>query len=147
MKFQRGDIAEFEIRFARMASAHAAEVGALGASRLLPNMRTYRALSEAGMLVLFFAYTETGIPAGYQSILLTEHPHYAGIIWAQADAVYVAPEHRGVLGAKFIAWADEQCKGLGAKVILRGAPAGTKLGEMLDRMDYRLRETIYMKEC
>jgi len=145
MKFKRGDIAEFEVRFARMASAHAAEVGALGAKRFLPNMRTYRALKQAGALVLLFAYADGNQPAGYQAFLLTEHPHYAGTTWAQADAVYVAPEHRGVLGAKFLTWADEQLRDLGASVVMRAAPTGTDLGPMLSRMGYAEQETNYMR--
>lgn len=128
-----------------MATAHAAEVGSLGAARFLPAMRTYRALEQAGALVLFTAYTEDDKPAGYQAFLLTEHPHYAGTLWAQADAVYVAPEHRGVLGAKFLAWADAELATLGARVLMRAAPEGTDLGPMLGRMGYRAQETNYIR--
>lgn len=145
MEFHRGDLAEFEVRFARMASAHAAEVGALGSKRLLPAMRAYRALEQAGKLLLFYAYSE-GQPAGYQAFIVTEHPHYAGTVWAQADAVYVKPEHRGILGARFMAWADEQLREAGVQVVLRAAPRDTPLGSMLERMDYREQETNYIKE-
>jgi GNAT superfamily N-acetyltransferase len=145
MDFRQGNLAEFEVRFSRMATAHAAEVGAFGAKRFLPAMKSYRALEEAGALRLFFAY-QGGVPVGYQAFVVCHHPHYSTAKWAHADAVYVLPDHRGFGAAKFLDWADEQLKAEGVSAVMRASTTKLDLGPMFERMGYTEQETNYLKE-
>jgi hypothetical protein len=103
-------------------------------------------MEAKGALTIFLAYTSEGAPAGYQIFLVSQHPHYAGVKTALADAVYVKPEFRGLLGGKFLLWADAELKHMGVDAVLRSAPKIMGHGGMLERAGYKEQETHYVKE-
>lgn len=146
MRFYRGSLEEFEASFARMAVAHADEVGVLGAGRMLPSMGVYRQVESAGGLHLYLARDSKDRPAGYQAFVVIDHPHYMGLKWAQSDAMYVKPESRGYLGGKFMLWVDEQLRLSGVKVISRGFSVHMDHSHLFTRMGYHPQEVTYMKE-
>lgn len=145
MDFCVGGISELEMHFGHMFIAHASEVGVLGASRFLPQAKTYRAIEAQGGLRVYLAYDD-GQPAGYQIFLLVNHPHYAGVRWAQADAVYVRPENRGIGAVRFIVWADAQLGVEGVDVIQRGASTANTYGRLLEYLEYSATEVQYHKK-
>lgn len=145
MDYRIGKMSELEVRFRALMDNHAEEVGILGRAKFLPQLKTYRDLESAGMLRIFLAYEE-GAPAGYQIFLLTHHPHYSGVVWAQADAVYVAPDHRGVGAVRFICWADERLEAEGVEVIQRGASTANTYGRLLHWLEYEAGEVQYFKK-
>lgn len=134
-------IDELERNFGRMISAHAKESGLFDTARFLPDMKAYRALEAAGKLRVFFWYGGGGEPLGYQVFILAPHPHYAGLLVAHADAVYVRPESRGVGAVRFIERVDDALAGE-VDIIARGG----KHERLLEWMGYDMKETIRYKK-
>lgn len=142
MDFRIGKLEEVDL--GELMRAHSTEVGLLEPGRFAPNMAIYRELEKLGMLRLFLAEVD-GKVVGYQAFLLTHHPHYSGVVWAQADAVYVAPEHRGVGAVRFLQWADAELMDEGVEVIQRGVSVRKDFGHLLEWMDYEVGEVTYFK--
>lgn len=111
-----------------------------------PNLPAYRALEECGALLALVAYLGDEI-AGYSINFIGPHMHYSGMRYAQNDALYVRPEHRGGrLGLQLIRRTEELAKERGARMMMWHAKQNTALEKLMPRLNYAVQDTIFSKE-
>ena len=143
--FQCSNIAESWGEAFPLLLAHHREVGALPQERFRPDREFYLRLEGAGVLDVY-TMRDCGKLVGYASfVVMPEHGHYPGSVWAKQDALYVAPSHRGPVAADFIRWQDEKLRSKYPGVeILRQSTARRDFSGLLEVLGYRQVETAYL---
>lgn len=104
----------------------------------------YRMIEEMGKFVLFTARVE-GQLVGYSAYLIDSHLHYRTTVFAQNDVLYIDPKFRGRQGAKFIAWCEEQLRGLGVNVHGIHIKDSFDWSALARRLGFELMDRIYLK--
>jgi GNAT superfamily N-acetyltransferase len=113
---------------------------------LKPDVARYQALEDAGMLLGLFAYVEDQI-VGYSVNLIVPHLHYADVICAHNDVLFVAKEYRNSpLGLRLIRETERACKARGVHLMLWHAKEGTPLSEILPKRGCKVQDIIFSKE-
>lgn len=113
---------------------------------LKPDVAHYEALEAAGCLLGLVAYVGDEI-VGYSVNVLSPHLHYADLICAHNDVLFVAKSHReSPLGMKLIRDTERAAKARGAHLMLWHAKENTTLSRILPRMGCNTQEIIYSKE-
>lgn len=132
---------------APLFAAHWAEVRSAADRARMPlavDHVRYAALETAGLLAAWTARTADGALVGYNVFILMAHPHYAGILFAQNDVIYVAPEHRG--GGAGLGLIRAARRGLKARGVDRWSyhvKLGHDFGPVLDLMGMAPVETVW----
>ena len=127
---------------------HNAEIPQLGLA-IDPDVSMYSKLSKVLSLRIFTARVGSGWEStlvGYQIFFVMRHPHRKYNLEASQDMIWLDPEVRkGMVGAKFIRWADEQLEKEGVKAIHRQISAQKDFGHLLERRGYRLMDLTYAR--
>lgn len=127
---------------------HNAEIPQLGLA-IDPDIRVYAQSAKAGALRIYTARFGSGWQStlvGYQVFFVMRHPHRAYNLEANQDMIWLDPEVRkGMVGTKFIRWADGALRDEGVKVIHRQISAQKDFGYLLERRGYRLMDLTYAK--
>ena len=114
--------------------------------KLKPDEKAYRNLEEANQIFILSAWQDD-VLIGYSVNFVLNHPHYADLVLAQNDLLYIKKEMRGSrAGLKLIKQTETHAKSLGCKLMLWHAKENTALGAILPRLKYGVQDIIYSKE-
>lgn len=90
-----------------------------------------------------------GKPVGYLSVILSQHLHHKGIVFAFTDAFMMDKEHRGLTGAKtmckMIALAEKECLRRGATYLQLVTNTNKDLSKFASHCQYVHSDTAYIK--
>jgi GNAT superfamily N-acetyltransferase len=113
---------------------------------LKPDVARYQALEAAGALLSLVAYVDETI-VGYSVNIVSPHLHYADLLCAHNDVLFVAKEYRErSLGLKLIRETERAARARGAHLMLWHAKEDTALSSILPKMGCKVQEIIYTKE-
>jgi GNAT superfamily N-acetyltransferase len=147
IKFQRERIQGLWDELAPLLEQHWREVAFYQDIPLAPDTEVYGMAEDAGRLRCFTA-REDGKLIGYSFYFVQQHPHYVGSKVAQQDVIFVDPaKRRGTLGARLIAWCDEQLRAEHVQVVTHHVKVAPHLdfGRLLERMGYEPTDTLWSK--
>lgn len=109
---------------------------------LNPDIETYKAMEEAGILKIFTARKGPEL-VGYAVFIIKSNPHYRTSLQAVQDVIFIDPNHRGI-GLKFIKWIDSQLSKIdNLQVIYHHVKAAYNFGPLLEHQGYELIDHIY----
>jgi len=132
--------------------SHALECEPDIADDLAPDWAVYKELEKQGRLIAFGAWPTPepweSVPfIAYAVAYLFRPAHYAGRMFAQLDALYVAPEYRSRrLGLHLIDRLEKTARSRGASRLLMHAKPGSRLAAMLPRLGFEVEETIFRRD-
>lgn len=113
---------------------------------LKPDVARYQTLEAAGALLSLVAYVDEAI-VGYSVNIVSPHLHYADLLCAHNDVLFVAAEYRTTpLGLKLIRETERAACARGAHLMLWHAKQDTALSSILPKMGCKVQEIIYTKE-
>ena len=113
---------------------------------LKPDEKAYRNLEEANQIFILSAWQDD-VLIGYSVNFVLNHPHYADLVLAQNDLLYIKKEMRGSrAGLKLIKETETYATSLGCKLMLWHAKENTALSAILPRIKYGVQDIIYSKE-
>lgn len=113
---------------------------------LNPDWERYEAMIEAGQMFLLCAWTNKRELVGYSANIVMPHLHYRMSVWCWNDVLFVTRGLRqGGLGLGLIRATETEAKKRGAHVMAWHAKPATALEAVLERVDYRVQETIYSR--
>lgn len=113
---------------------------------LNPDMDKYRKMEEQGVLLILAAYVENKV-VGYSVSFVCPHIHYADLIHAMNDLLFVKKEYRNsMIGFKLIKETERKAKGRGARFMLWHAKENTSLAVMLPGMGCGIQDIVFSKE-
>ena len=114
--------------------------------KLKPDEKAYRNLEEANQIFILSAWQDD-VLIGYSVNFVLNHPHYADLLLAQNDLLYIKKEMRGSrAGLRLIKETETHATSLGCKLMLWHAKENTALGAILPRLKYGVQDIIYSKE-
>lgn len=114
--------------------------------KLKPDEKAYYKLEKANQLFILSAW-QNDVLIGYSVNFVLNHPHYADLLLAQNDLLYIKKEMRGSrAGLKLIKETETHATLLGCKLMLWHAKENTALGAILPRLKYGVQDIIYSKE-
>lgn len=113
---------------------------------LNPDKEKYIQLENAGNLVTLFAYYDEKV-VGYSCNILTNHIHYADLLVAYNDVLFIDKEHRNSpLGLRLIKQTKKAVKEKGVKLLLWHAKENTPLSKILPRLGCSVQEIVYSEQ-
>jgi predicted GNAT superfamily acetyltransferase len=113
---------------------------------LKPDVARYEALEAAGSLLSLVAYVGDQV-VGYSVNIVSPHLHYADLVCAHNDVLFVAEEYRNSpLGLKLIRDTERAAKARGVHLMLWHAKEDTTLANILPKMGCKVQEIIFTKE-
>lgn len=113
---------------------------------LKPNAEAYKFLEDKGAVLAYAAIDGAEI-VGYSVSLVSPHLHYADLVYANNDVIYVAPSHRHAgVGRALIARTEEDAKARGARLVCWHAKPDTALADILRDMAYGVQDIIFSRE-
>ena len=114
--------------------------------KLKPDEKAYHKLEEANRIFILSAWQDD-VLIGYSVNFVLNHPHYADLVLAQNDLLYIKKEMRGSrAGLKLIKETEKHATSLGCKLMLWHAKENTSLSAILPRLKYAVQDIIYSKE-
>ena len=114
--------------------------------KLKPDEKAYRNLEEANQIFILSAWQDD-VLIGYSVNFVLNHPHYADLVLAQNDVLFIKKELRGGrAGLKLIKETETYATSLGCKLMLWHAKENTALSAILPRIKYGVQDIIYSKE-
>lgn len=114
--------------------------------QLKPDMERYRLLEVKNILLVLAAYLE-GKLVGYSVTFIDSHLHYADLVCANNDLIFVQKEYRNTkIGLNLIQETERIAKERGAKFMLWHAKEDTALSNLLPRMGCSVQDIVYSKE-
>src|SRR6185295_8365974 len=131
---------------------HKDEVSHYPDVELKPCFDKYQKVAEGGWLRIFVARHGRDL-IGYQVFIVHPHLHYADLMTANLDLLYLDPSMRGkFIGLRFIKWAEQQLREelvpqFKQVVITHHLKAKKELNysAMLEREGYTLMDLIFVK--
>lgn len=106
-----------------------------------PDWNQYFAIQANGALAIYTARMASGELLGYNCYFIRHNPHYKQSLQAANDVIFISKKHRG-FGRSFIAWCDEQLRGLGVQVCYHHVKAAHDWSPLLERMGYEFQDKI-----
>ena len=114
--------------------------------KLKPDEETYRNMEKMRRIFILSA-SQNDVLIGYSVNFVLNHPHYADLVLAQNDLLYIKKEMRGSrAGLRLIKETEIHATSLGCKLMLWHAKENTALGAILPRLKYGVQDIIYSKE-
>jgi predicted GNAT superfamily acetyltransferase len=114
--------------------------------QLKPRVDVYRAMENDGALIALGAFSGPDL-VGYSVTMVSAHLHYADLIYAHNDVIFVAEQHRaGRLGLKLIRETERQAKERGARLMLWHAKPDTAFNTLLPRLGYGVQDIVHSRE-
>jgi hypothetical protein len=113
---------------------------------LKPNTEVYEGLERENRLIALGAFAGDEM-VGYSVNVLVQHLHYADLLVAQNDIVFISKSHRhGHLGVALIQRTEIVVKERGAQMLFWHAKQNTPLESLLPRMGYGVQDIVFSKE-
>ena len=113
---------------------------------LKPDTPRYKVMEKANMLLILAAYQD-GMMIGYSLNIIGNHLHYADLLYAHNDLLFLHKEHRNSpVGLKLIRQTEKAAKERGARMMLWHAKEGTSLDKIMPRLKYSVQDIMYSKE-
>jgi hypothetical protein len=113
---------------------------------LAPRRDIYATLQANGRLHVFTARTAHGALVGYIAWIVDTHVHYASLLVASQDVLWIEPEHRSRRwGSDLITVSERALEVLGVRVFLQHSKVRHPIGAILTRLGYEPMDTIYAK--
>jgi GNAT superfamily N-acetyltransferase len=113
---------------------------------LKPNIDVYKKLEEQGKIYSLALYDDERI-VGYSVTMLSPNLHYADLVVAQNDVLFVHPDYRnGMWGIKLIAETKRLGKELGAGFVTFHGKPDTPFSEIMPRLGFGIQDIIYSME-
>lgn len=114
--------------------------------KLSPDFDSYKHLADRDLIYGVYAYLD-GDLIGYSLNILSNHMHYADLICAVNDILFVDKNYRkSGIGKKIMDKSEEEAKNRGAGVFLQKAKPNTPLYNLLDKAeDYSVQEITFLK--
>lgn len=112
------------------------------------DVQRYAQLERAGMLFGIWAYEGDDI-VGYSINVFGTNLHYADLVYAQNDLLFVSKEHRtGTTGLKLIKETERVAKERGAKMLIWHAKEHSTLESLFrkPRFGYGIQDIMFSKE-
>lgn len=111
-----------------------------------PDTERYHAMEQAGVLFALAAHID-GELIGYSVSFVTRHLHYADLLFAQNDVLFLDKRYRASgAGLALIRATEEEAKARGARMIIWHAKQGTALEAVLPRIGYGVQDVMFSKE-
>ncbi len=144
---RRITIAELREQSPELLRAHWLEVAKRRDLMVLdPDWPRYEAMEAAGSLLCLGAFVD-GAMVGYSVSIVSPHLHYAGLVTAQNDVLFVSEPHRkSRIGLGLIRATEQEAKERGARLVSWHAKEATALHELLPALGYGVHETIFARE-
>lgn len=113
--------------------------------KLDPDWPAYYACQNAGQLQFLVARAD-GIMVGYHVGFVRPHLHYRQSLSLITDIYYLHPNYRlGRTGIQLFKEVEKACKQRGIQKIFTGTKVKHDKSSILERLGYRLTETLYTK--
>jgi len=114
--------------------------------KLKPDEKTYHQMEEMRKIFILSAWQDN-VLIGYSVNFVTNHLHYADLVIAQNDLLYITKEKRGSrAGLRLIKETENHAASLGCKLMLWHAKEDTALSAILPKIKYGVQDIIYSKE-
>ena len=114
--------------------------------KLKPDEKTYHQMEEMRKIFILSAWQDD-VLIGYSVNFVTNHLHYADLVIAQNDLLYITKEKRGSrAGLRLIKETENYAASLGCKLMLWHAKEDTALSAILPKIKYGVQDIIYSKE-
>ena len=124
--------------------AHWREVGAfIEEIPLEVDFEKFLALERAQVLACFTARDDAGKLAGYAIMICAPSLNHKESVFAQSQAIYISPEHRGH-GAQLLWLVERELRGRGVDVFVFMTKPG-RMTQLLEATGYRPIETAMAK--
>lgn len=113
--------------------------------QLDPRWEEYALLERLERFVVFTA-REDGRLVGYSAFFVTKHLHYAGLVHAQNDVLFVEPAaRRGTTALRFLAFCEEQLRAAGVRKLTYHIKFNLDWRPLLHRRGYADEEVMVGK--
>jgi GNAT superfamily N-acetyltransferase len=110
--------------------------------KLDPCWQEYALLEQLERFVVFTARDE-GRLIGYSAFFITRHLHYAGLVYAQNDVLFIEPAaRRGTTALRFLAYCEEQLRGIGVRKLTYHIKFSLDWRPILHRMGFQDEEVM-----
>ncbi len=114
---------------------------------LKPDRRRYEEMERHGALLCLAALDFDGEIVGYSVCFIGPHIHYADLIVANNDVLFLREDLRpSTVGLRLIRETEKVARARGAQLMLWHAKQGTSLDKIMPRMGYGVQDIIYSKE-
>lgn len=112
---------------------------------LNPDVDTFRALEDAGLLLIVTARDGEKM-VGYHVSIVRPHLHYKQSLTAYADMYFIHPDYRqGMTGVRLFKYLEERLRERGVERIYQGTKLHKDVGRLFERLDYKETERLYVK--
>lgn len=113
---------------------------------LKPDAARYRAMEQVGMVLALGAFDGDAM-VGYSVNFVSQHLHYADLVYAHNDVLFIAQSHRlGRAGYRLIQATEQLAKARGARMLVWHAKQDTPLDSLMPRLGYGVQDILYSKE-
>lgn len=114
---------------------------------LKPDRAKYEQLEAAGGLLCLAAIEPDGQIVGYSVSFIGPHIHYADLIVANNDVLFLREDLRpSSIGLRLLKETERAAKARGARLMLWHAKEQTALAKIMPRMGYGVQDIIFSKE-
>jgi hypothetical protein len=128
-----------------LLEAHYREIAHYQDIPLSIDREVYLAAAASGQVRVFLC-REDGALQGYAVFFVRANPHYSTSRQAVQDVLWLHPSLRHqMLGARFIAFCDEQLRRSGVQCVYHHVKLAHDFGSTLRRLDYEPVETIWVR--
>lgn len=113
---------------------------------LNPDIHRYKLMEESGALFAIGVFVGEQL-VGYSVNFVTPHLHYANLICAQNDLLFLDKAHRASgAGMALIQATEHEAKARGARMLIMHAKQRTALETLLPRIGYGVQDIMFSKE-
>ena len=110
--------------------------------KLDPQWEQYALLEQLERFVVF-TVRDDGALVGYAAFFVMKHLHYAGLVHAQNDVLFLArPHRRGTTALRFLAYCEEQLRAIGAHKLTYHVKFSLDWRPILHRQGYQDEEIM-----
>lgn len=136
-KFQREKAQDVFKEMAPLLRRHYGEIAHYKDIPLDPDFDTYFKMEDAGILRVYTARDEVNRLVGYAVYFIKTNLHYRSSLQAIQDVLFISADVRGMFGAKFIIWTENQLKKENVQVVFQHIKITTsKTVDLFKRMGY-----------
>lgn len=112
---------------------------------LNPDVDTFRALEDAGLLLIVTARDGEKM-VGYHVSIVRPHLHYKQSLTAYADMYFIHPDYRqGMTGVRLFKYLEGVLRERGVERIYQGTKIHKDMGRLFERLGYKETERLYVK--
>lgn len=113
---------------------------------LKPDVHRYRLMEESGTLFAIGVFIGDHV-VGYSVNFVMPHLHYADLLYAQNDLLFLERAHRASgAGMALIQATEREAKARGARMLIWHAKPRTALEAVLPRVGYGVQDIMFSKE-